>query len=381
MWQYKIMLFNPRYGRVGLIAMPFYTFGEMLAPVVELLGYLVTGLGLAFGLVNLSFALLFVLVAWGYGMLLSIWAVVLEEVSFRRYRRFGDLMRLLLFATLENFGYRQCTVWWRLKAFATVWRRVHAWGDMTRKGFGKASVATMLLLVLAAPAAAQTARVAAWGSYEDLSQLDDDWTVAGAQLTLGSSRGHGAWIAGEILGRFDETDITERLGIVYHPGPRVWLSAEAGTSQRPVFSPRNTWQSDATALIGARAAAGITFQRRNYAPGPVDIVIPHLTVEARRMSWDLRVFVSWNQSQRTDAAFTLRATRALTRRTGAWLLGGAGRESYSLGTAVRSLTTVTGVAGLRYNASSGLTVRVDFSVIDAPPLSRRGLSIALERGF
>src|SRR5256885_7836906 len=31
MWQYKGMLFNPRYGRVGLIAMPFFAFGEMLA--------------------------------------------------------------------------------------------------------------------------------------------------------------------------------------------------------------------------------------------------------------------------------------------------------------------------------------------------------------
>src|SRR5690349_14206353 len=30
MWQYRGMLFNPRYGRVGLIAVPFYALGEML---------------------------------------------------------------------------------------------------------------------------------------------------------------------------------------------------------------------------------------------------------------------------------------------------------------------------------------------------------------
>jgi cellulose synthase/poly-beta-1,6-N-acetylglucosamine synthase-like glycosyltransferase len=136
MWEYKTMLFNPRYGRIGLLAVPFYALGEMSAPLVEVLGYVVTLLGLAFGVINVSFALLFLLVAWGYGMLLSLWAVVLEEASFRRYRRLGDLLRLLLFATLENFGYRQRTVWWRLKAFATVWRRRHAWGEMVRKGFG-----------------------------------------------------------------------------------------------------------------------------------------------------------------------------------------------------------------------------------------------------
>lgn len=135
MWQYKGMLFNPRYGRVGLLAMPFFTFGEMLAPLVEVLGYVITVGGFLLGIVNTSFALLFVVVAWAYGMLLSLWAVALEEVSFRRYRRFGDLARLLVYATLENFGYRQRTVWWRLKAFVTVFTYRHVWGEMTRKGF------------------------------------------------------------------------------------------------------------------------------------------------------------------------------------------------------------------------------------------------------
>jgi cellulose synthase/poly-beta-1,6-N-acetylglucosamine synthase-like glycosyltransferase len=138
MWAYKGMLFNPRYGRVGLIAVPFYTLGEALAPLVEVLGYAITAVGLALGVVDVSFALLFVLVAWGYGMLLSLWAVVLEEVSFSRYRRVGDLGRLLLYATLENFGYRQRTVWWRLKAFFTVWKHQHVWGEMTRTGFESA---------------------------------------------------------------------------------------------------------------------------------------------------------------------------------------------------------------------------------------------------
>ena len=139
MWQYRGMLFNPRYGRVGLIAVPFYTFGEMLAPLVEVFGYVVTLAGLALGVLNVSFALMFVMVAWGYGMLLSLWAVALEEVSFHRYRRLGDVVRLVLFATLENFGYHQCGVWWRLRAFFTRRGRKHVWGEMTRRGFETAT--------------------------------------------------------------------------------------------------------------------------------------------------------------------------------------------------------------------------------------------------
>ena len=139
MWQYRGMLFNPRYGRVGLIAVPFYTFGEMVAPLIEVFGYVITVAGLALGVLNVSFALLFVMVAWGYGMLLSLWAVALEEVSFHRYRRLGDLVRLVLFATLENFGYHQCGVWWRLQAFFTRRGRKHVWGEMTRRGFETAT--------------------------------------------------------------------------------------------------------------------------------------------------------------------------------------------------------------------------------------------------
>ena len=139
MWQYRGMLFNPRYGRVGLIAVPFYTFGEMIAPLIEVFGYVITVAGLALGVLNVSFALLFVMVAWGYGMLLSLWAVALEEVSFHRYRRLGDLVRLVLFATLENFGYHQCGVWWRLRAFFARRGRKHVWGEMTRRGFETAT--------------------------------------------------------------------------------------------------------------------------------------------------------------------------------------------------------------------------------------------------
>src|SRR5205814_10454104 len=130
------MLFNPRSGRVGLIAVPFYTFGEMLAPLVEVFGYVVTVAGLALGVLNVSFALLFVMVAWGYGMLLSLWAVALEEVSFHRYRRLGDLVRLVLFATLENFGYHQCGVGCRLRPLFTRRGRMHGWGEMRRRGSG-----------------------------------------------------------------------------------------------------------------------------------------------------------------------------------------------------------------------------------------------------
>ena len=135
MWKHKRVLFNPRYGTLGLVAYPFFLFGEAIAPLVELFGYVVLALGLAFGAVDLHFAWLFLCAALLYGVLLSTWAVLLEQITFRRYRRQGDVLRLLLYAFAEAVGYRQLTVWYRLNAFWKVLRGDKRWGDMRREGF------------------------------------------------------------------------------------------------------------------------------------------------------------------------------------------------------------------------------------------------------
>jgi cellulose synthase/poly-beta-1,6-N-acetylglucosamine synthase-like glycosyltransferase len=385
MWQYKTMLFNPRYGRVGLLAMPFFAFGEMLAPVIELIGYVLTVVGLFTGLVNVSFALLFLLVAWGYGMLLSIWSVVLEEVSFRRYRHFGDLLRLLLFATLENFGFRQCTVWWRLKSFASVWRRKHVWGDMTRKGFGKASVATLIALCLAAPAAAQgqNLRIGAWSSYEIVTDsVNKDWSTIGAQLTVMTPGGHGAWGAVEAVGRFGETDVTERIGGVWHPTQKLWITGEAGTAQQPLFLPSNTWEADIAGLVARRASIGLGYRHWNYPVGPVDMLMPHATIETSRMSWSLRGFISRNPTKRTDLAISLQAVRAISGRTAVAFLASGGRENFFNGAVLQTLETVSAGAGFRYTLPNGFKLRFDASYIWSQPiLSRGGIALGLERVF
>ena len=133
---HRDLLFNRKYGVMGMVAIPYFFFGEMLAPVVELLGYVMTGVGFAIGAIDTRFALLFFVCAVGYGTLLSFWAIVLEEVSFRRYNRRTDVLWLLFFGLIEGIGYRQLTVWFRLQAFWKFLAGSEDWGVMTRKGFG-----------------------------------------------------------------------------------------------------------------------------------------------------------------------------------------------------------------------------------------------------
>ncbi len=137
LWAYRGMLCNPRYGRVGLIALPFYWLFELFAPLLELGGLLLVVLGWLLGVVDTSYLLLFTAVAYIFGMLVTLCAMTVEEYSFHRYGRWRDLWITVGAAVMENVGYRQATAVWRLQGWAaSLAGRKQTWGVMTRTGFG-----------------------------------------------------------------------------------------------------------------------------------------------------------------------------------------------------------------------------------------------------
>lgn len=138
LWRHRTIIFNPRYGVLGLLVMPYFLIIELIAPVIEAIGVISLILGLLVGILNFPFAILFFLLAYGYGMLLTVMTLLLEELSYHRYQRVRDRWVLLGWALLENLGYRQLTVWWRLKGLWKFLRGNTQWGEMTRRGIGQA---------------------------------------------------------------------------------------------------------------------------------------------------------------------------------------------------------------------------------------------------
>ena len=147
LWKHRRMMFNPKYGRIGMVVMPHYLFFELLGPIVELLGLAtvvgVVGLNVAGHitgyenwLLNTHYAWLFFLVAILYGFFLSLAALAVEEFSFHRMSSWRDLWASLGASILENIGYRQLHAWWRLKGL--VWwlkQGKPVWGAMPREGY------------------------------------------------------------------------------------------------------------------------------------------------------------------------------------------------------------------------------------------------------
>ena len=135
LWRHKRMLLNPRYGVTGLVVFPYYTFVELLAPVIEAIGLISLAIGLIFHIVDWNFAALFYLTAYGLGTALTAFTLILEDLSFHRYETFRDRALLFWWALMENLGYRQLTVYWRLRGLWKFLRGRKDWGVMDRKGF------------------------------------------------------------------------------------------------------------------------------------------------------------------------------------------------------------------------------------------------------
>lgn len=135
-WKHRGMVGNPRYGRVGLLVMPYYVLFELLAPVVNLGGLVLVPFALWTGSINVDFALALLVASFGYAILVAFVALAVEEYAFRRYNRWRDLGIAALASVAENFGYRQFNAWWGLQGiFAAVRRTKQVWGVMTREGF------------------------------------------------------------------------------------------------------------------------------------------------------------------------------------------------------------------------------------------------------
>ena len=135
LWTYRSSWGNPRDGALGLVVYPYFVLVELLAPVVEMLGLVGLTLGLILHAVNVPFAIAFFLFAYGYGAMLSMIAILLDTITAARPPTRRDILLLATWAVLEPVGYRQLTVFWRLRGIVRALQGRSDWGVMTRTGF------------------------------------------------------------------------------------------------------------------------------------------------------------------------------------------------------------------------------------------------------
>jgi len=135
LWMHRRMLFNPRYGVLGVLTLPFHLIFEALGACLEFFGYVVFGISVALQIAGSDFVVAFLAVSVLAGTLISLSAILLEELTLRRYTRVADLPRMIWVCLAENFGYRQLHAYWRFRGTIDFLRGKKAWGEMQHQGF------------------------------------------------------------------------------------------------------------------------------------------------------------------------------------------------------------------------------------------------------
>ena len=140
LWLTRGMLFRPGYGRIGFFALPYLWIFEMAAPVIETLGLITIVLAAALGVLDGALCLQFLLFGYAFATVISIGSVLQEEITYKRYNDWQDVVRLVSYCFFEHFPYRQMHMLWRLQGMWQYLRGDNAWGPLKRKGLESASV-------------------------------------------------------------------------------------------------------------------------------------------------------------------------------------------------------------------------------------------------
>jgi len=109
------MLFNPRYGIVGLISFPAYVLFEVCGSLIEFTSGVLFLIFFSLGLINYEIFLWFIILALGFIVFISVAMVFLNQISFNKYNKPSDILRVIFLVSAEMCGFRQfrafcCTV-------------------------------------------------------------------------------------------------------------------------------------------------------------------------------------------------------------------------------------------------------------------------------
>ena len=134
LWTHRKMLFRKKYGRLGFMGYPYWLFFEWAAPLIAFLGIIYTIILVIAGKLNWPFFLLLFAFVYTFAVSLSTWAVLFEEITFHKYGKKRDVLKLLATALAEPFFYPVHT-FFAVKGNIDFLRGKKGWGSASRSGF------------------------------------------------------------------------------------------------------------------------------------------------------------------------------------------------------------------------------------------------------
>src|SRR5258708_5049520 len=96
------MLFRPRYGKIGCIALPYLWVFELFAPVIELGGIVTILLAAWLGVLSRGFFLQFLIFGYAFATVISIGSVLQGGITHKLYSLWLGAWRLAMHRFYEH---------------------------------------------------------------------------------------------------------------------------------------------------------------------------------------------------------------------------------------------------------------------------------------
>lgn len=137
---HRKMFFNPKYGVLGLVSYPYWFFFEFMAPLIEFIGFIGFCLFAFLGLMDWRFFGALLLFIYAFAAMFSVFAILMEVMTYNQYKKRQEIISLLLTALLEPLVFHPFTIWAAVQGNIDLLRKKKAWGEMSRQGFAKKAV-------------------------------------------------------------------------------------------------------------------------------------------------------------------------------------------------------------------------------------------------
>lgn len=133
MWKHRIMLFNPKFGLVGIISYFYFLVYELLSPFIEIFGVASMLVAFAIDLINVPFMLLFFLIYAVFGCVLTLTAFFARTQTIDLKISSGDIAKAVSLCFFEICVLRFVLAFVRATAFVGYKKKKLNWGRIERK--------------------------------------------------------------------------------------------------------------------------------------------------------------------------------------------------------------------------------------------------------
>ncbi len=136
MWKYRTLFFNYHYGFLSYVSYFYYLFFELLSPIIEVFGIFVTIISMCFGLLNVPFMIIFLILYTLFGCILSLTTFFARVHLVNNKISFLDIVKAFLVCIFEITFLRFILMVGRLFTLITYNTSKMRWDKLNRSRIG-----------------------------------------------------------------------------------------------------------------------------------------------------------------------------------------------------------------------------------------------------